>query len=379
MSLESELYARLKELRQQLAVEKKLPAYCIFSNKALEEMAAVMPTSREEFASIYGVGTTKLRQYGEKFLSEILRFREENDIATPASLTPPKGRNGRARAAVKTSALELAVHYPEQKAEAITIENFEEVKASLQQILASYDQVLYTPDQLRQAKQDKATLNKLKRAIAVRRKEIKDICLEPYYNVEAQLKELLQMIDIPLEKISEFTAEMTQVQRDTKSATVKLFFDQEATILGAAADRVFSSVWFYNKKWENKSTPEWVWQNEIRQKIENVAHVFRELTEKAGNNAPAVIAKFIETGRKDQALELLNTISSLGEDIDVGGQKPTDAVSTRLLEVSSQCEEPPQQTSEMIIKITGTSAQNQAVLHYLKELGVKFEVFVSGE
>ena len=35
MSLESELYARLKELRQQLAVEKKLPAYCIFSNKAL--------------------------------------------------------------------------------------------------------------------------------------------------------------------------------------------------------------------------------------------------------------------------------------------------------------------------------------------------------
>ena len=96
MSLESELYARLKELRQQLAVEKKLPAYCIFSNKALEEMAAVMPTSREAFASIYGVGTTKLRQYGEKFLSEILRFREENDIATPASLTPPKGRNGRA-------------------------------------------------------------------------------------------------------------------------------------------------------------------------------------------------------------------------------------------------------------------------------------------
>ena len=47
-----------------------------------------------------------------------------------------------------------------------TIENFEEVKASLQIILASYDQVLYTPDQLKQAKQDKATLNKLKRAIA---------------------------------------------------------------------------------------------------------------------------------------------------------------------------------------------------------------------
>ena len=379
MGLESELYARLKELRQQLAIEKKLPAYCIFSNKALEEMAAVMPTSREAFASIYGVGTTKLRQYGEKFLSEIQRFREENGIATPSSLPPFNGGREEDDAVVDAPPLELTVRYPEQKAEAITIENFEEVKASLQIILASYDQVLYTPDQLKQAKQDKATLNKLKRAIAARKKEIKDICLEPYYNVEAQLKELLKMIDFPLEKISAFTAEMTQVERDTKSATIKMFFDQEASILGAAADRVFSSGWFYNKKWDNKTTPEWVWQNEIRQKIEIVAHVFSELAEKAGDDAPAVIAKFIETGSKDQALELLNTISSIGEDIGIAGQKTETVISSQPFEAHSQCEEPPQQISEMIIKIIGTSAQNQAVLHYLKELGVKYEVFVAGD
>ena len=67
------------------------------------------------------------------------------------------------------------------------------------------------------------------------------------------------------------------------------------------------------------------------------------------------------------------------EDIGIAGQKTADAISTQSLEAPSQCEEPPQQTCEMIIKITGTSAQNQAVLHYLKELGVKYEVFVAGE
>lgn len=338
-----------------------------------------MPTSTDELVLIYGVGKTKLKQYGERFLSEILHFREKNNISEPFSLPPRVAKHEQKCTTAVTSPLDIVVNYPEQRAEAITIENFEELKASLQELLANYEQVLYTPDQLKKAKQDKATLNKLKKAIAARRKEIKDICLEPYYYADTQLQELQQMIDIPLARLSEFTAEMTQVQRDTKSATIKMYFDQKATVLGSIAESVFSSWWFYDKKWENKTTPDWIWQDDIRQKIKTVAQDIEELSEIAGENAPAIIAKYIETGNKDLAIQFLQSISTIIENKGPEPHKPTNIDSPYQFDDTTQSAGQFQQTSEMLIKVSGTSKQHQAILQYLKELGVKYEVFFAGQ
>ena len=63
MTQESALYFRLYDLREKLAIEKKIPVYLVFPNKSLEEMAYSMPTTKKEFAALYGVGNTKLRQY----------------------------------------------------------------------------------------------------------------------------------------------------------------------------------------------------------------------------------------------------------------------------------------------------------------------------
>lgn len=374
MAQESVLYSRLRDLRQQIAIKKRLPAYCIFANKALEEMAAYMPTTEDELASIYGVGKTKLRQYGELFLDEIHNYREENNITAPFSF-PPRVSTQRP---IDSSPLDIVVVYPEQEFEAITIDNYEEVKASLQKLLANFEQILYTPDQLSRAKQDKATLNKLKRAIATRRKEIKDICLEPFYTVDTQLKELQQMIDIPLVKIAEFTSEMDQVQKDTKSATIKLYYDQISTILGPIADSVFAADWFYNKKWENKTTPEWRWQSEIRQKIKIVDQDIRELSEIAGDNSPAVITKYVETGNRDLAVRFLYSITEIIEEKKPEPIRPSNTIIVSPADDIKPNENEIQQTSEMLIRFTGTAKQQQAVIQYLKELGVKYEVFVAG-
>ena len=377
MTQESALYSRLRDLRQQLAIKKRLPAYCIFTNKALEEMASSMPTTEEELATVYGVGKTKLKQYGELFLAEILSFREENSITEPFTLLPRTSTRS-TRKSNDSSLLDIVVVYPEQKTEAITIDNFEELKISLQELLRNYEHILYTPDQLNRAKQDKATLNKLKRAIGARRKEIKDICLEPFYAVDAQLKELQQMIDIPLVKIAEFTSEMDQVQKDTKSATIKMYYDQIATILGPIADSVFGSDWFYNKKWENKTTPDWRWQSEIKQKIEIVAQDIRELSEIAEDNSPAVIAKYVETGNKDLAIQFLHSITEIIKDKEPESTKPSNTIPVPLVDDTWPSEDQIQEKSEMLIKITGTTKQQQAVIQYLKELGIQYEVFVVG-
>src|SRR5881275_1815873 len=65
------LFERLRALRRQLADDRGVPAYIIFSDVSLREMARQYPTNSTEFRRIPGVGEQKLKSFGEAFLSEI--------------------------------------------------------------------------------------------------------------------------------------------------------------------------------------------------------------------------------------------------------------------------------------------------------------------
>ncbi|MFH1019103.1 MAG: DNA helicase RecQ [Pseudomonadota bacterium] len=69
-----ELFARLRAVRKGLADEAGVPPFVIFSDVALAEMAAHLPTDNEAFLRIHGVGAHKLERYGADFLGEIQRF-----------------------------------------------------------------------------------------------------------------------------------------------------------------------------------------------------------------------------------------------------------------------------------------------------------------
>ena len=65
------LLRRLKELRLALARERGVPAYAIFHDATLIELAATRPASRQAFAAVHGVGAAKLEQFAEAFLEAI--------------------------------------------------------------------------------------------------------------------------------------------------------------------------------------------------------------------------------------------------------------------------------------------------------------------
>jgi len=67
------LFERLRTLRKKLADERKVPAFVVFGDRALQDMAARRPRTREEFLGVHGVGQKKLEEYGDAFLEEILR------------------------------------------------------------------------------------------------------------------------------------------------------------------------------------------------------------------------------------------------------------------------------------------------------------------
>jgi len=68
------LFEKLRSLRNTIANERSLPAYCIFNNDSLKHMATSKPITRAEFLKISGVGPARLDEYGTAFLSCIKNY-----------------------------------------------------------------------------------------------------------------------------------------------------------------------------------------------------------------------------------------------------------------------------------------------------------------
>ena len=68
-----ELFERLRRLRKRLADADEVPAYIVFSDAVLRQMAASVPRTRAELRAVPGVGPVKLERYGDAFLEELGR------------------------------------------------------------------------------------------------------------------------------------------------------------------------------------------------------------------------------------------------------------------------------------------------------------------
>lgn len=68
---DEKLFHILREERSQLAQKKNVPAYIIFSDKTLIDMARKKPKTPEEFLSVFGVGEEKQKKYAESFIAKI--------------------------------------------------------------------------------------------------------------------------------------------------------------------------------------------------------------------------------------------------------------------------------------------------------------------
>ena len=125
--------------------------------------------------------------------------------------------------------------------------NHEEIKKEVAEKVAHYKTLVYTDDQIKDAKADRATLNKFVKALDTKRKEIKKQCLEPYEKFEAEMKEVINLVNEPIglidSQIKGYEEELKAKKlEDVKSAFAEVGFQEFVTF-----DQVFDS------KWLNKS------------------------------------------------------------------------------------------------------------------------------
>ncbi|MDX1664603.1 MAG: DNA helicase RecQ [Candidatus Promineifilaceae bacterium] len=83
------LFQELRTLRKALADEADVPAYIIFSDQTLIDMARRFPRTPQEMLAVHGVGEVKLERYGDAFIDRIAAYCQENDVSPPAAPAAP--------------------------------------------------------------------------------------------------------------------------------------------------------------------------------------------------------------------------------------------------------------------------------------------------
>lgn len=144
--------------------------------------------------------------------------------------------------------------------------NKEELEAAVRQKIADYENVVYTEDNIQQAKSDRAELNKLTKAIEDRRKAVKKKINEPYDIFEAELKDILALIEKPVAIIDTQVKAFEDRQKDDKKQQIIAVYEE---IIGDLKDVLpFEKV--FDSRYLNKTYKLGTAQQEVRDKVQKV-------------------------------------------------------------------------------------------------------------
>lgn len=121
--------------------------------------------------------------------------------------------------------------------------NGEEIRKQVQMMMSAYTDVVYTEDTMKAAKDDRATLNKFKKVIEDRRKEVKKKCMEPYEQFEKEVKEITVLIDKPIGMIDSQIKEYEEKQKAEKKSQIQAAYDESIGDFGndLPFERVFDT------------------------------------------------------------------------------------------------------------------------------------------
>lgn len=146
--------------------------------------------------------------------------------------------------------------------------NFEELKQEITNRAAMYTNMVYTDDQIKEAKADRANLNKFVKALSDERIKVKKQCMKPYEEFEAKVNELTRIVQEPISMIDRQVKEYEDQKKQEKLEAIKEYW---AELL--QSDKIPEALTFaqiFNEKWLNASVPMKSVQEEINAKLEQI-------------------------------------------------------------------------------------------------------------
>lgn len=133
--------------------------------------------------------------------------------------------------------------------------NYEDIKKWLSEKVAKYETLVYTEEQMQEAKKDKADLNKLSKALNDERIRLEKKYLEPFNVFKQQINDLRAMIDKPVKAIDVQVKEYEERLKNEKGEKIKELFEQMHFPMYVRLEQIFEEKWL-NKSVSIKSITE---------------------------------------------------------------------------------------------------------------------------
>lgn len=266
------------------------------------------------------------------------------------------------------------------------IENIQYLRKELKDQLEYYEGIIVTPDTIKNAKADKAALNKLKTAIDNQRKEVKKQVLGLYEPLETECKELLGMIDRPIEAIDKQLKAFDEQKKAEKYAALTEFFGKINCNNFVKLDDVL------NPKWGNSTAKLDTLKQEVAAEVERISFEYTEIKRLYAGHAllPAILERFEKTRDKGAALAYaaeMERKEQARREREAAEQARREAEQREREQVQTAPTEPtpppmiadevttqPEPTITGTFRVTGTRAQIIALRDFLKANNLDYEI-----
>ena len=163
--------------------------------------------------------------------------------------------------------LEIKILTPQDKFLSAVEFNYDELKAQLEVNLEKYQNLVFTEETMKEGKDTRSKLNKLKKALDEKRKDIKRQCLEPYEKFEVKINELIELVDKPTIAIDNQIKAYEEALRESKRQEIINYFNSKSLF----GDLIkIDHPCFWDEKWLNatKKIKDAEWK--IDEKIKNI-------------------------------------------------------------------------------------------------------------
>lgn len=143
--------------------------------------------------------------------------------------------------------------------------NYEELKQEIAEKVKTYEVLVYDDTQIKQAKSDRANLNKLKKALNDERIRREKEYMQPFNVFKEQINEIISIIDKPVSMIDNQVKEYEQIQKQEKANKVMEKFNELNTYEWLKLQQ------FADKRWSNSTYTLSKIEQDIKDKLDSIA------------------------------------------------------------------------------------------------------------
>lgn len=192
--------------------------------------------------------------------------------------------------------------------------NFEEIKEKLNSELEIYKNMIFTEESKTEAKKTIASLRKLKKSVNDKKLEVKKSFMIPYTNFEAQVKELDNLIDEPINFINNQVEEFERKRVEEKKALISEIY-AEIMAEHEEASGYLPLQRIYDSKWENATTTKKTITETITERVDHVEKDLGIIRSMGSEFEDKGIEKYKATLELSDAIEIMNQYQKQKEEI----------------------------------------------------------------